>query len=420
MPEGGKMSKQRKDINLIGKKLNPEAVELANRELLKNNPQLYDYSTHNIRKLNLGWSDYLYRKEWMNAYIKYSKLKIKKPVEGLISDQKWNKVEVSIKISWWSSPKKFSFQRAVSEVEKCYECLDVAIDTHKKINADQWIVSYFSELFGEVSLSNIISWSKIGKGNLKICRMAYNKTITEDYHIRIGTKNLKDAVHTLNKIDKMLVQYRSGVEKGAERSIMGIEIIISVLSSLVGAGAVGLAGKALSNYKKFQLAAEFVKNRRVLKVLVEAGKLGIEAALSESINSGAELISLYRSNRKIDWAKITSKAETGFIKSFISGGLEKIFLLKIFKPKFLNKIPTKSAFLQKYGIDLSKEAISVFDYFVKTINSMSVETIYLLMFKKVNNKNKGKKMTLKMYLDNMAIELLKFNLGAVAKSSRGL
>jgi len=416
----------RKAINLRGNRLDPKAVKLANQELLKNNPQLFDYTNKKMRKLTLEWSDTLYRREWMDAYLKYAKIEAKRPVSSsvpdgmLVSDFAWSKVEVSIKIRWWSTPKKFNFIRAVSEVEKCYECLDVGIETHKKINSDQWFVSYFSELFGEVDLSSIITWSKIGKGSLKICKKAYSYTITKDHHIEVGKKCLKDAVATLNKVDKMLVQYRTGVEKGAERSIMGIEIIITVLSTLAGAGAVGLAGKALSNYKKFQLAAEFVKNKPILNVLVQGSKVAIEAALTESISTSAGLLSLYRSNRKIDWSKITSKALTGFTKNFITGGLDKIFLAQIFKPKFLSKIPTKSAFLQKYGIDLSKEAISTYDYFIKTINTVSVESVYQVMFKKVNAKNKGKKMTLKQYLDHMAIELLKFNMGSVAKASRGI
>lgn len=144
------MSKQRKDINLCGNRLNPKAVKLANQELLKNNPQLFDYTNRKMRKLTMEWSDTMYRKEWMDAYLKYAKIEAKRPVSSsvpdgmLVSDLAWSKVEVSIKIRWWSTPKKFNFIRAVSEVEKCYECLDIGIETHKKINSDQWFVSYFS------------------------------------------------------------------------------------------------------------------------------------------------------------------------------------------------------------------------------------------------------------------------------------
>lgn len=420
------MSKHRKDIDLRGKKLDMEAVKLANEELKKSNPHLYDYTTRGVRKLTYDQRGYLYRKEWMNAYLKYSKIKTKEPIEVLMADIKWSQVKVTIKARWWPSPVVFTFGEALDEINKCYAILDDAIEAHKRINSS-WttgfgVVSYLSELFGKVDLSEIIALSKIGKGYLEICEKAYNKIlITEDHHIKAGRRAMVEAVKNLNEIDQKLAEYRFGVEEGGEKCKWAIEITIDVLATLSSVGAVGLAGKALGNINKIKLAVEFVNKHRMLKVLVEAGKIGAEAGIKNTLTSSAELVSLYRSGVKVDWNKIISKGMSSFLKDFIKGGLDKIFYFKFLKPKFDKLIPSRLILYQKFGITLSKDLKkSAWEYLMGCISNMGAEAFFTLLFKDVSEKTKHEKASGWHHLEHLAEEFLKFNLETVLKSARGV
>jgi hypothetical protein len=419
------MSKHRKDIDLRGKKLDMEAVKLANEELKKSNQHLYDYTTRGVRKLTYDHRGYLYRKEWMNAYLKYSKIKTKEPIEVLMADIKWSQVKVTIKARWWPSPVVFTFGEALDEIKKCYEILDNAIEAHKRINSS-WktgygIVSYLSELFGNVDLSEIITWSECGKGFIRLSEKAYNYHITEDRHIKAGCRAIHDAVKILNQIDQKLAEYRYGVEEGGEKCKWAIEITIDVLATLSSVGAVKLAGTALSNINKIKLAAEFVNKHRMLKVLAEAGKVGVEAGIKNTLTSSAELVSLYRSGVKVDWNKIISKGMSSFLKDFIKGGLDKIFYFKFLKPKFDKLIPSRLILYQKFGISLSKKLKeSAWEYLMGCISNMGAEAFFTLLFKDVSKKTKHEKASGWHHLEHLAEEFLKFNLETVLKSARGV
>ncbi len=397
---------QDKSIDFHGKTLDKEAFDAATEEVNRNNP-LNDLSGQ------CNKSDLTYSSVWQEAYYRHL-LEKKKRID---TRNRWDKLKLKVEVRWWPEPKEMRFTDAVAQVEGCLEVMEAAITSHHKVNAQTWdFVVFWSEFFGQVDLDSISRWTRIARKYIDLCKMIYHRPYSDDKMIRLGVKQLQSAAKVINHCDKEIVKYREGVVKGAEQSIQVIEITISILSTVAGGGVVGIAGKAIGKYR---LAAELVNKRGVLGKVVKIGKeaatLAVEAGTKTTLESGAKITSLYVSGEKIDWDKVLTNIKDSFVKDIISGGLSKIFLTSVLKPKIDIRFPNANAFLKANGLDPLMKPRPTLEYVSELISSMSVETFYQSFVVRARQKTQGKKLTLKEMLDEIAIEFLKFNFGDALK-----
>jgi len=171
-----------------------------------------------------------------------------------------------------------------------------------KINKDFWITSYFSELFGTTKPPDDRDWIY----PINLLRSARSMYHTGDFSR--AQRYLERARDQYDAVHKKWIEYRYGLEKGAERAITGMEITIVVV------GAYATAGYGAS------LAA-----RGATRVLLKGATMS--AGLS-GYKTTAEQVGLvsYGVEKKLDVGKIVLDSVTAFLTSLIGGKLSDKFL----------------------------------------------------------------------------------------------
>ncbi len=400
----GKFYKQQdQKIDVHGKTLDREAFDAATEEV--NRKRLGYFPSGQVCT-----SDLTYRKEWQDAYQRHL-LDKKKRAE---TRDNWDKKMVKVEVNWWHRAETFRFIDALGQVESCLEVMEAAIRHHEKVNAEtcSWVV-FFSEAFGGVDIENLRRWARLGRKWIELARQIYHRPHADTRLMDMGVSCLKKAASTISTCDREIVKYREGVIGGAQTSIQIIEITISVLSTVASGGAAGLAGNAVG---KLAIAKTLVQTRPLLaKAVKTSATVAFEAGTKATLETGAKITALYASGEKIKWDEIKQSMMDGFVKDIISGGLSKIFLTGVLKPKLDARFPTTNAFLKANGMEPVLKPRPVIEYLTELISTMKVEVFYQQFVKKARERAKGKKLSLKEMLDEIAIEFLKFNFGDALK-----
>jgi len=208
----------------------------------------------------------------------------------------------------------------------------------KKLNEDQWIASFWSEVLGGATAPTFAEWAR-PLSSLESARMSHRAGQTE-----MAKTSFRRGVQEFNEVHRKWVAYRDQLELGSERAIDGMEVTIATLSAAAG-GALG-------------------------------GSLRAGAAVSASFkaveeSSKAVGMFFYGLDDKVDIAKIAMSVGEELVKSLVTGKLAEKFLGVILKrmtatfaiePEIAMAMARRSHkmltdFYSEAGYDLVKESV---------------------------------------------------------------
>jgi hypothetical protein len=206
---------------------------------------------------------------------------------------------------------ELSFTEAISTIKNWTDAEIAAIKRHRKLNEDQWIVSFWSEVFGGVELPSPSNFGKVYPilKEAEICsKEALSRSDPNQIKDWLETAGrlLNLAAYLYNSAHEEWREYKLEVVAGAELAKRTIEIAIVVLSAAAG-GVGGTIGRSPSilNYAVTQA------------VLTGSEKLATE--IGRNIFLGEEF----------DIVEIIGKSASSFVSCLIGGKLAEKFFGKL-------------------------------------------------------------------------------------------
>jgi len=250
-----------------------------------------------------------------------------------------------------------------------------------KINQDQWYVSYWAELLGFKDPPSQQEWSEA------LMETIHAESALKQGKAALAKTRLLSAVKMYNAAATKWVDYKGGIEKGAERGKLFIEISIIVLSTMV-TGGVGNAIRA-TGWKGL------------------AAKSGIAAGGSAYTTTATEVGKVIAGvEKEIDVAKIVGNTLTAFFTSIASGALADKFL-STFSDRFwldVLKNPELVAAYKAANVMLPKvSALKVF--LIEMLKSSSFNIAGSVLndaVQKAIKQSQGKQLSMKAFLTLVA------------------
>jgi len=196
------------------------------------------------------------------------------------------------------------------------------------------------------------------------------------------------AVSDYNKVHKAWYRYRNQLEKGAEGSILMMEITIMLLSTAIGAGA---AARIASSVPKI-----FAHTARA-RAIVLLKQAGAGAGISLGTQSAKAVGMKIQGVEDINYGKIILNTLTGFITGVAGGALAGRFL-SMLTPRLTVNISTSGS-LQPLAYTPTQKVVA--DFLGNTIGSDILKSA----INATERSFKGKKVTVDNVLQNVIVEM---------------
>lgn len=244
-------------------------------------------------------------------------------------------VKVTLTVAGSGEWKDLDFTKAVSMIRAYTEVDRKSCEQYvKKLNEDQWIVSFWAKALGSVKPPTYEMWIK------PIYALMSASGAMKAGKVDAARAHLERAVEAYNDVRQAWVEYRGGMIKGAERGVMGMKIAITVMGAATTAGVGSWLPGSLSTGTR---------------LLAEAGVSAGVKLLEETATAGGELA--YGLEQTVDIARIARSAGTAFTSSLVGGALSKGFLAML-TPKIVRT--SAASTLLPSGYSGSQELISSF------------------------------------------------------------